>query len=190
MPCGLVYSKQQFPSFRGKILIKLKNSHLMLHIPPVHQQCSLTALLSASMAFGKPAVVMLDLKDTGFTLALDPAYVVFGGLPRRFGVEASWRHGSASRLAERHMVFDLQILWGLLGQQLNWQGVVAVKTLQDLLTLLIPSRKTTFEKTRTPSAKERCCPAPHPSPPPLTWQHVCACQGTLFPPTPPQPPKT
>ena len=67
--------QEQLPSSRSIFFIKIKNSHLMLHIPPVHQQCSLTALLSASVAFGKPAVVlMLDLRDTEITLALDPAY--------------------------------------------------------------------------------------------------------------------
>ena len=67
--------QEQLPSSRSNFFIKIKNSHLMLHIPPVHQQCSLTALLSASVAFGKPAVVlMLDLRDTEITLALDPAY--------------------------------------------------------------------------------------------------------------------
>ena len=50
-----------------------------------------------------------DVLRSHWRWILPISYVVFGGLPRRFGVEASWRHGTAFRSAERHM-FDLQIL--------------------------------------------------------------------------------
>lgn len=85
------------------------------------------------------------------------SYVVFGGLPRRFGVEASWRHGTAFRSAERHM-FDLQILRGLLGATTGTHCKICL----DCWYQVVPPPS---KKTWTSSAKERYCPLPHPNPP-------------------------
>ena len=78
-----------------------------------------------------------------------------------------------------------EVYWG---QQLNWQRVVTVNTLQDLLTLLIPSRTTTVEKTWTSSAKERYCPPPHPNPPHVSHGNMYArAKERYYPPPHPKP---
>ena len=102
------------------------------------------------------------------------SYVVFGGLPRRFGVEASWRHGTAFRSAERHM-FDLQILNSMrsIGGN-NWTG----KEL-SLWTHCKICLHCWYQVVPPPSKKHgRPAPrnviAPHPTPTPHT-SHVATC---------------
>ena len=116
------------------------------------------------------------------------SYVVFGGLPRRFGVEASWRHGTAFRSAERHM-FDLQILWGLLGA--TTELAKSCHCEHTARFAYIADTKSYHHRRKNMDVQRQgtLLPPTPPQPPTrLTWQHVCACQGTLLPPTPPQTP--